>query len=74
MRLAIRGFAGDKRIFEDIVATEDADIDALAESHAERMLDYDLHIIDYGFVDEPDPIKRFFRIGTDASGMCGPSN
>jgi hypothetical protein len=76
VRLAIRGFAGGKVLFEDRVEVEEKALDAilpgLAEKHGIAMAQHRLHMIEIEFLDEPDPLQRFFRLGTDPSGMIRP--
>lgn len=76
LRVAIRGFAAGKIVFEDQVVVADADLDkilpAYAEKHATAMAEHRLHMIEIEFLDEPDPLQRFFRIGTNPSVMVVP--
>jgi hypothetical protein len=76
LRVAIRGFAAGKVQFEDRVVIADTDLEkllpSLAEKHATAMAEHRLHMIEIEFLDEPDPLQRFFRIGTDPSGMVDP--
>lgn len=73
MRIAVRGYVGEKLLFEDRVDIEDdmQAIEALATSHAKRLMDYP-HTVEIEFLDEPDPNARFFRFGTQTTGMVGP--
>ena len=74
-RLVIRGFARGKRQFEDRVEVDgeqfDAVISALATKHAAAMAAHELHMIEVEFLDAPES-ERFFRFGTDPSGMVIP--
>lgn len=76
VRLAIRGIAGDMRLFDERVDVPIADmhrvLPALAEQHATKLASHELHMIEIEFLDEPDPNERFFRFGTDPSGMVSP--
>ena len=76
MRLAIRGYVDGRRLFEDHVEIPVASLEdrvaELAEKHAKSMAAHDLHMIEIEFLDEPDPMQRFFRFGTDSSGMILP--
>jgi hypothetical protein len=76
LRVAIRGFVGKKVLFEDRVDVDSDDLDellpALATKHGAAMAQHRLHMIEIEFLDEPDPLQRFFRIGTDPSGMVLP--
>jgi hypothetical protein len=72
VKIAIRGFAGKTKIFEDVIKTDGTDLEALAEIHMARLLAYNRHMIEFEFLDEPDPLQRFFRFGTDPSGMVQP--
>jgi hypothetical protein len=76
VRLAIRGFVGSARQFEDLIDMAgdafDALLPQLAEKHAAALASHALHMIEIEFLDEPDPNQRFFRFGTDPSGMVIP--
>jgi len=75
-RIAVRGFAGAKVVFEDRIDVPVAEIDAVVREHAERhvrqMANHELHMIEIEFLDEPNQNERFFRFGTDPSGMVAP--
>lgn len=51
-------------------------MEKLCVEHAELLTEDDdtlaPHMIEIEFLDEPDPLQRFFRVGTDASGMLFP--
>jgi len=68
MKIAVRGFAGGVKVFEDIV---DADLDNpdLARQQIERVAHHPRHMIEIEFLDEPDESQRFFRFGTDKHRM-----
>jgi hypothetical protein len=76
IRLAIRGYTGDQVVFEDLVTLPVEDLEKLlpnlASEHAHKMAAHELHMIEIEFLDEPDANQRFFRIGTDPSGMVMP--
>ena len=76
-RLAIRGYVGKHLLFDDRIEIAECDIDSvvprLAEQHATAMAEHRLHMIEIEFLDEPNPNERFFRIGTDPSGMVLPA-
>ena len=77
IRLAIRGFVSGEVQFEEQLtlfhdqAIEDV-IPDLAKRHAVALIDHELHMIEIEFLDEPDQNERFFRLGTDPSGMVIP--
>lgn len=76
VRLAIRGFAEGVQVFEDLLDLDEEALDnllpELAEKHGHAMAAHELHIIEIEFLDEPDPLQRFFRIGTDPRHMVMP--
>jgi hypothetical protein len=77
IRLAIRGYAAGQVQFEDLVTLPDEEaiehlVPGLAEKHAAALANHKLHLIEIEFLDEPDPMQRFFRFGTDPSGMVMP--
>ena len=67
-KIAVRGYAGGVKVFEEIV-DDDSD---MAQQHIKRVAHHPRHMIEIEFLDEPDPLERFFRFGTDASGMINP--
>lgn len=81
MKVMIRGYVGKTVLFEDPFDMPEADeaddeleklMPALAEKHGRSLADHSLHMIEIEFLDEPDPNQRFFRFGTDPSGMVWP--
>ena len=76
VRVAIRGFAGGQKLFDDVAELKDRELSSLlprlAEKHAAQMAAHELHMIEIEFLDEPDVSKRFFRFGTDPAGMVRP--
>jgi hypothetical protein len=40
--------------------------------HVERIVAQPNHMIEVEYLDEPDPLKRFFRLGSDPRGMIDP--
>ena len=78
IRLAIRGYAAGVLKFEEFedLLDDDAELDAriaiLANYHAEALAEHRLHMIEIEFLDEPNPNERFFRFGSDPSGMVMP--
>lgn len=81
MNLAIRGFMHRteqrrRLIFEEFVTIAPATLETLlpqlAEKHGKAMAGHELHMIEVEFLDEPDPMQRFFRFGTDPRFMVRP--
>jgi hypothetical protein len=76
LRVAIRGFVRGQKIFEDRLDLDPEEMDQLlpelAKKHSDKMLTYELHVIEMEFLDEPDQMQRYFRFGTDKSGMVRP--
>lgn len=78
MRVIVRGFAeGREQFAEPVVLPEggwDRILPALAEKHALAMLaaGHEKHMIEIEFPDEPNPMERFFRFGTDPDWMVQP--
>ena len=76
-RIAIRGFIGGVKQFEERIDVSESgeELEGLAEKHARRLLALpggEKQMIEIEFLDEPDPLQRFLRIGTDPSGMRAP--
>ena len=75
MRLIFRVFVnGVKRFEEQVEGPDDAVEDLLPQLAARHvgMLQEEPGWIEVEFLDEPDRTARFFRIGTDPSGMVLP--
>lgn len=87
-RLAIRGYLRStddsgtlfkaELLFHDHLEVDDVELgdvlENLAEKHAGMMMSYAprLYMVEIEFLDEPNPMERFFRFGTDPSGMMSP--
>jgi hypothetical protein len=76
MRVVIRGFKNNQRVFEDTLdlAGEremEAILPEIATKHGAILADA-LHMIEMEFLDIEDPNERFFRFGTDPRGMVMP--
>lgn len=72
MRVAIRGYAGRRKIFEEVIEVGEADIGEIGEKHLRKLLPYARHMIEIEFLEESDPLRRFFRFGTDPGLMVMP--
>ncbi len=74
--LAIRGYANGKVVFEETREISMLHLNEvlpeLAEKHAAALASHELQMIELEFLDDPDVNKRFFRFGTDPSGMVCP--
>ena len=76
-RLAIRGFIGGVKQFEERIDVSESgeEIEGLVEKHALDLLSRpggDKHMIEIEFLEERDPLQRFFRMGTDPAAMVAP--
>jgi hypothetical protein len=76
-RLAIRGYvAGRLQLSERLDVEENGSgIEQLAERHALTLLALpagECHMIEIEFLDEPNALERYFRIGTDPAMMVQP--
>ena len=76
IRLTVRGFKSGKLLWEDHLTFAELDLDrllpTLAMEHIEQIQAGTLGMIELEFVDEPDPLTRFFRIGVEPEGMVMP--
>jgi hypothetical protein len=76
IRLAIRGYAAGEKQFEDLLVLDDEQLEThlstVAENHAEALGSHALHMIEIEFLDEPNPLQRFFRFGSDPRLMRRP--
>lgn len=78
MRVIIRGWKNGVPDFEDHYdnVPEKDDVRGqwvldVAGNHARRLMDSP-HMIEIEFADEPDPLQRYVRVGTDPSMMVNP--
>lgn len=76
INLTIRGYGDGAQIFKQTVSVEETALDSLipelATEHAGTLQMYSRHMIEIEFLDEPNPLERFFRFGTDPAGMVRP--
>ncbi len=73
-RIAIRGFIGKVKQFDEEY-DDTAPIEQIAHRHLRALLDLpggDMHMIEVEFLDEPNPLQRYFRFGTDPDMMVMP--
>lgn len=76
IRVIMRGFLKGDPVFTDHQEIDPDDIEGLigrvAEQHARMMAAGEIDMIEIEWLDEPDPLQRFFRIGTNPAGMVLP--
>lgn len=74
--LVFRGYAEARLVFEERAEIEETELEnvlpALAERHGKALACHELHMIEIEFLNEPDPMQRFLRFGTDPAGMVAP--
>jgi hypothetical protein len=68
VKIAVRGFAGGIKVFEEIV-DDDSD---MVQQHIKRVAHHPRHMIEIEFLEEPNVMQRFFRFGSDCAGMVDP--
>jgi hypothetical protein len=77
IRLAVRASTRGALLFQDRLELEEAELDnlipQLAREHLDILSAHPVHMIEIEFLDEPDPLKRYFRFGTDPSHMVRPT-
>jgi hypothetical protein len=75
LRVVVRGFAYGELQFEDPLELDEESfgdlVPELAEKHGAALAEHRLHMIEIEFPDDP-PSERFFRFGTDPTGMICP--
>lgn len=72
MRITIRGYGDGCLVFTEHLELDDDNLIALAEKHVARLMVYSKHMLEFEWLDEPDPLQRFTRFGTDPSMMVKP--
>ena len=76
MRVVLRGYKKRVLQFEERLEVDAERIDdviaEIAEKHAMAILAGTLGIIEFEWLDEPDPLQRFTRIGVETEGMDWP--
>jgi hypothetical protein len=73
-RVAIRLYLAGQLAEEIVVDAETADASKLAAEHAEKAhaSEKQPHMIELEWLDDPNPLTRFTRFGTDPSRMVLP--
>lgn len=76
VRLHIRGFGDGQLVLEERLTLPTQEMEnllpALTATHTARLRRYAVHMIEIEFLDEPNPLERYFRIGTDPRCMVNP--
>lgn len=73
MKIIVRGWGDGRLLFEDPLETEGRKSpEDTARRQIETATAYEKHMIEIEFVEEPDPMQRFFRFGNDKSMMEDP--
>ena len=75
MKVRIRGFRDRYKIFDERRDVDDnTDVRSMATEQLRLLTTGPSHMfmIEIEFLDELDPLQRFFRFGTDKSGMVMP--
>jgi hypothetical protein len=73
MRIIVRGWGDGALIFQEAIEFDEPD-DAMpkAMEHVALMTRFEKCLIEIEYLDEPDPLQRFFRMGNDAARMVMP--
>ena len=72
MRIIVRGYGDGALIFQEQVDGDLLDSHK-AEEHINLVTRFEKHLIEIEYLDEPDPLQRFYRFGTDMSRMVAPT-
>jgi hypothetical protein len=75
-RVVVRTFLRRAVLSEKLMLVNDATMEdllpAVAKEHAHACADGSVDMVELEFLDETDPLERFFRIGTNPEGMVLP--
>ncbi len=75
MRIIVRGFVCGVKRFEELVEHAELESPEAAEARVQWIIDLagDLpHMVEIEFPDDPNPMERFYRFGTDPDMMTMP--
>ena len=67
----IRGYGNGELLFEKEIDPDKLD-PQVAQGHIDTVAEYEFSMIEMEFLDEPDPMQRFIRFGTDPRRMVDP--
>lgn len=71
MKIIVRGWGDGRLLFEDPLETDGMDM-SIAYRQVERVTAFPRNMLEIEFVEEPDPLQKFFRFGTDKDIMVNP--
>ena len=72
MKITVRTYLRGTLVSQSTGEFSQADTEALAEAHYNAMGAGECDVVEIEFLDEADPLQRFFRIGTNPRGMVMP--
>lgn len=73
MTVIVRGFLGRRKRFEETLRdVAEADVAALAERHVAELAQGAWDMVELEFPEEPDPLQRYYRMGTNPARMVKP--
>lgn len=73
IHLAIRGYVSGEVLFEEQLTlfkdrpNLEGVIAEAAKRHVKALDDYTLHMVEIELLDEPDPLRRFHRFGSEVA-------
>lgn len=69
MRVTIRQYRGLDLVSQETTDMDETTVKQLSKKHGASMLLGECDSVEIEFLDEPDPLTRFLRIGTNPVGM-----
>jgi hypothetical protein len=77
VRIRVRGWENKEKKFDEHIELESAAeinkrLPVIAQHHISMLADAKDWLVEIEFLDEPDPLQRFFRLGSHPTHMAVP--
>lgn len=73
INVTIRGYKSGKLLWTVHRLMSANQMESLAPEHVAAMIEGTLGVVEIEFLDEPDPLQRFMRLGVETDGMVMPA-